>query len=155
VSPRTVHYCWCSTGGSRVFFRQSATSSRTVRRGHADSPPGARGQSAQHCARLLSPLLLESCFCFGIIWGLFLGLVGPLSLRDLGKLVWECLVVNLGHRLSSLAGEEILSASIHSPLWSPNQSFNWYQSKLQIFVFLTSLRSKDGVTGMGFESSTL
>jgi hypothetical protein len=47
---------------------------------------------------------------------LFLGLVGPLSLRDLGKLVWESLVVNLGYRPSSLLGEEFLSAPIHSPL---------------------------------------
>jgi hypothetical protein len=39
--------------------------------------------------------------------------------------VWESLGVNLGHRLSSLFGEEFLSAPIHSPpLWSPNRSFS-------------------------------
>jgi hypothetical protein len=50
---------------------------------------------------LLSPLLLEFRFFFGIVWGLFLWLVAPLWLCDLGKLVWDSLVVNLGHRLSS------------------------------------------------------
>jgi hypothetical protein len=39
--------------------------------------------------------------------------------------VWESVVVNLGHRTSSLFGEEFLSAPIHSlPFWSPNRSFN-------------------------------
>jgi hypothetical protein len=78
VPPRTVRYCWCSTGGLRVIFGRSTATSRTVRRGLADSPPGARGQSAWYCAGLLSPLLLDSCFRFGIVWGLFQGLVGPL-----------------------------------------------------------------------------
>jgi hypothetical protein len=81
-----------------------------------DSPPGDRGQSAWAVSGQLSPLLLASCFHFGIVWGLFLGLVRPLSLRDLGKLVWESLVVNLGYRPSSLLGEEFLSTPIHSPL---------------------------------------
>jgi hypothetical protein len=50
----------------------------------ADRPHGDRGLSAlgprtvrQGCCSLLSPLLLVSCFRFGIVWGLFLGLVGP------------------------------------------------------------------------------
>jgi hypothetical protein len=73
-----VRYCWCSTGGLPVFFGQSVAASRTVHRGHADSPPGARGQSAWCLAELLSSLLLLFCFRFVIIWGLFLGLVGPL-----------------------------------------------------------------------------
>jgi hypothetical protein len=52
--------------------------------------------------------------------------------------------VNLGLRPSSLFGEEFLSAPIHSPpLWLPNRSFNWYQSRLWIFVIVTSLRSKN------------
>jgi hypothetical protein len=57
-----------------------------------DSPPwvadrlhGDLGPSApvsrtvrQGCCSQLSPLLLISCFHFGVVWGLFLGLVGPL-----------------------------------------------------------------------------
>jgi hypothetical protein len=49
-----------------------------------DCPPVGSGLSAlgprtvrRQCAGLLSPLLLDSCFCFGIVWGLFLELVGP------------------------------------------------------------------------------
>jgi hypothetical protein len=75
----------------------------------ADRPPQARGPSAWHYAGLLSPLLLVLCFRFKIVWGLFLGLVG-----DLGKLVWESLVVSLGQRPSSLFEEEFLSSLIHS-----------------------------------------
>jgi hypothetical protein len=41
------------------------------------------------------------------------------------------------------------------PLWSPNRSFNLYQSRFGSLLTLTSLRSKDGVPGMGFGSSTL
>jgi hypothetical protein len=114
---QTVRYSRCATGGSAFFFGLSVCDPRTVRPYHADRPPGHRGLSAWCLAELLSPLLLESCFRFGIVWGLFLGLVGPLCLRDLDKLVWESLVVNLGHRPSSLLGEEFLSAPIHSPLY--------------------------------------
>jgi hypothetical protein len=70
VPPQTVRYCWCSTGGLQVF---------------SDSPPIPRGRSAVGSRtvrlvlrRLLSPLLLDLCFRFGIVWSLFLGLVGPL-----------------------------------------------------------------------------
>jgi hypothetical protein len=56
----------------------SAQCPRTVRPRHADRPPQARGPSAWHCVVLLSPLLLELCFRFEIVWSLFLGLVGPL-----------------------------------------------------------------------------
>jgi hypothetical protein len=59
-------------------FRTVRRSSRTVRHTHADGPPGGRGQFAWGFTVLLSPLLLEFLFHFGIIWGLFLGLVGPL-----------------------------------------------------------------------------
>jgi hypothetical protein len=121
-----------------------------------DRPLEGREPSAWCCADLLSPLLLQFRFRFGIVWGLFLGLVGPLRLRDLGKLVWESLVVNLGHRPSSLFGEGFLSAPIPSPpLWSSNRFLNWYQSRLLIFVILTSLRSKNGIPGTGLGSSTL
>jgi hypothetical protein len=41
------------------------------------------------------------------------------------------------------------------PLWSPNRSFKWYQSRFGSLLTLTSLRSKDGVLGMGIGSSTL
>jgi hypothetical protein len=51
---------------------------RTVHRPHGDSPPGHRRPFTWACTELLSPLLLEFCFCFGIVWGLFLGLVGTL-----------------------------------------------------------------------------
>jgi hypothetical protein len=71
----------------------------------ANRPHGDRELSARAPAGQLSPLLLASCFYFGVIWGLFLGLVGLLWLRDLGKLVWESVAVNLGYRPSSLLGE--------------------------------------------------
>jgi hypothetical protein len=41
------------------------------------------------------------------------------------------------------------------PLWSPNRSFKWYQSQFGSLLTLTSLRSKDGVPGTEFGSSTL
>jgi hypothetical protein len=43
----------------------------------ADSPPQGHGPSAWTAAEQLSPLLLGLCFRFGIVWGLFLGLVRP------------------------------------------------------------------------------
>jgi hypothetical protein len=46
------------------------------------------------------------------------------------------------HSLPSLSG---------SPFWS----FKWYQSRFGSLLTLTSLRSKDGVPGTGFGSSTL
>jgi hypothetical protein len=78
VPPRTIRYCKCSTGGFLIFFGQSVGTSRTVRRGLADSPPRARGQSARYYAGLLSPLLLDLCFRFGIVWSWFLELIGLL-----------------------------------------------------------------------------
>jgi hypothetical protein len=51
---------------------------RTVRPGHADGPPSDCGWSAWSSSELLSPLLFEFCFLVGIVWGLLLGLVGPL-----------------------------------------------------------------------------
>jgi hypothetical protein len=74
---RTVHYSRSATGGFAFFFRLSFRDSRIVRLYHADCPPGHRGPSAWCLIELLRPLLLDSCFRFGIIWGLFLGLVGP------------------------------------------------------------------------------
>jgi hypothetical protein len=56
----------------------SAASTRTVRPVTADRPPCHRGLFAWDFADRLSSLLLEFCFRFGIFWGLFLGLVGPL-----------------------------------------------------------------------------
>jgi hypothetical protein len=41
------------------------------------------------------------------------------------------------------------------PLWSLNRSINWYQSRFGSLLTLASLRSNDGVPGMGFGSSTL
>jgi hypothetical protein len=41
------------------------------------------------------------------------------------------------------------------PLWWPNRSFKWYQSRFGSLLTLTSLRSNDGVPGTGFGSSTL
>jgi hypothetical protein len=38
---------------------------------------------------------------------------------------------------------------------SPFRSFKWYQSRFGSLLTLTSLRSKDGVPGTGFGSSTL
>jgi hypothetical protein len=75
---RTVCYSRCATGGSTFFFGLFVRDPRTVCPYHVDRPPGHRGLSAWCLAELLSPLLLESCFCFGIVWSLFLGLVGPL-----------------------------------------------------------------------------
>jgi hypothetical protein len=57
---------------------RSARCPRTVRPGLVDGPPGACVQSAWSSAELLSPLLFEFRFRFGIVWGLLLGLVGPL-----------------------------------------------------------------------------
>jgi hypothetical protein len=75
-----AHHGWSVIEGacSRVIFGRSAAPPQTVRLGLANSPPGACGQSAWCSAELLSPLLLEFCFRFEIVWGLFLGLVGPL-----------------------------------------------------------------------------
>jgi hypothetical protein len=41
------------------------------------------------------------------------------------------------------------------PPGSPYQSFKWYQSRFGSLLTLISLRSKDGVPGIGFGSSTL
>jgi hypothetical protein len=57
-----------------LFFGWSTVAPRTVRLGHTDGPPGACGRSSWCCAVLLSPLLLEFRFRFGIVWSLFLGL---------------------------------------------------------------------------------
>jgi hypothetical protein len=59
-------------------FRTVRRSSRMVHRNHTDGLPGGRGHSALGFAVLLSPLFFEFRFLFGIVWGLFLGLVGPL-----------------------------------------------------------------------------
>jgi hypothetical protein len=75
---QTVHMLGCTSGRSVEINRPSALGLRTVRPVSMNCPPQARGPSAWHCAGLLSPLLLESFFRFGVIWGLFLGLVGPL-----------------------------------------------------------------------------
>jgi hypothetical protein len=71
--------------------------------------------------------------------------------------------VVLGVRLSEFILLEFQSPSrrifigSHSlpPLWLPNRSFNWYQSQFGSLLTLASLRSKDGVPGTGFGSSTL
>jgi hypothetical protein len=57
---------------------RSARCLRIVCPGLADGPPGACRQSAWSSAELLSPLLFEFHFRFGIVLGLLLGLVGPL-----------------------------------------------------------------------------
>jgi hypothetical protein len=50
----------------------------------------------------------------------------------------------------------IFIGSIHCPpLWSPNRSFNWYLSRFGSLLTLAILRSKDGIPGTGFGSSTL
>jgi hypothetical protein len=112
---RTVRISRCSTSCSGFFFGSSAASSRTVRLLHTDCPPGHHGLSTPGCAELLSPLLLEFRFRFGIIWGLFLGLVGLLWLCDLDKLVWESFIVNSGHRLSSTFGKNFYRLPSTSP----------------------------------------
>jgi hypothetical protein len=75
---RTVCCSRCTTGGSGTIFVRFATCSRTVRLVPADSLPPPCGRSAQAIADCLSPLLIEFCFRFGIVWGLLLGLVCPL-----------------------------------------------------------------------------
>jgi hypothetical protein len=72
----------------------------------------------------------------------------------------ECVI--LGVRPSGFILLEFQSPSrrifigSHSPpLWSPNRSFKWYQSRFGSLLTLTSLRSKDGVPGTGFGSSPL
>jgi hypothetical protein len=105
VREQTVRYSRCSTKSSGGFSGWSTLCLRSVRLTPANSPPLPRGRSARGCVDCLSPLRLELRFCVTLSWGLFLGLVGPLWLRDLGKLVWESLVVNLGHRPSSSFGK--------------------------------------------------
>jgi hypothetical protein len=73
---RTVQVLGCTAGGPVAFNRPSAQGSRTVHPVLADHPPLLRGLSARAFVGQLSHLLLESYFRFGIIWGLFLGLVG-------------------------------------------------------------------------------
>jgi hypothetical protein len=63
-----VHHGWSVIEGAVL----------EVRGLFSDSLPGVCGQSAWCSAELLSPLLLEFRFRFGIVWGLFLGLVGLL-----------------------------------------------------------------------------
>jgi hypothetical protein len=97
----------------------------TVRRELANGPPGDREQSVPsmkmvhpgHC-RLPKSFAswVSLCFRFGIVWGLFLGLVGLLWLHDLGKLVWDFLVVNLGHKLSSSFGKNFYRLPLTPPL---------------------------------------
>jgi hypothetical protein len=41
------------------------------------------------------------------------------------------------------------------PLWSPNRSFKWYQSRSGFLLTLDSLRSKDSILGTGSRSFTL
>jgi hypothetical protein len=121
---RTVCVSRCTSGCSVAFFGSSLRGSWTVRRVFADRPPQLCGPSVWTFAESLSPLLLVFCFLFGIVWGLFVGLVRPLLLRDLGKHVWESLVANLGHRPSSTLGENFYRLPFTPPLWSPNWSFN-------------------------------
>jgi hypothetical protein len=68
---------------------------RTVRPALADSLWLVHRWSVPRWQIFPSPLPLELWFRFMLCWDLFLGLVGPLWLRDLGKLVWEPLVVSL------------------------------------------------------------
>jgi hypothetical protein len=75
---QTVHYSRCATRGSIFIFGQFVCDLWTIRPYHADRPPGHRGLSAWCLAELLSSLLLVLHFRFGIVWCLFLGLVGPL-----------------------------------------------------------------------------
>jgi hypothetical protein len=89
---RRVH-----TRGSGSIFGLSARDPRTIHPAHVDRPPDHLGLSTWDFADCLSLLLLVLCFRVALSWGLFLGLVGPLWLCDLGKLVWESLVVDLGH----------------------------------------------------------
>jgi hypothetical protein len=95
-----------------------------VRVAISDGPPPTRGQSVWCFPDCLSPFLLELRFHLGFVRDLFLGLVGPLRLRDLGKIVWESLVVDLGHRRVHPSGR-IGSHSL-PPLWSPNRSFSFF-----------------------------
>jgi hypothetical protein len=113
-----VGYWWF-----RNVFRKVRCSSRTVRRTHAHGSPGGRGQSAWGFAVLLSPLLLEFRFRFGIVWGLFLRLVGPLTTRP-----WQTHVGILSCEFGtwtefSLWRRIYISSHSLPPLWSPNRSF--------------------------------
>jgi hypothetical protein len=98
---QTVRYLRHGSGGSGGIFGWSALFLQTVRLAPADSPPPPCGRSTLGFPDCLSPSLLELRFCVALSWGLFCGLVDLLRLRDLGKLMWESLVVNLGHRPSS------------------------------------------------------
>jgi hypothetical protein len=75
---RTVRISRCSTGCSSCNFILSAEVVWTICQPIADCPLGHCGPSAWAFTELLSPLLLEFRFRFGIVWGLFLGWVGLL-----------------------------------------------------------------------------
>jgi hypothetical protein len=115
---RTIRFSRYTIGGSGGYFVQSATYPQTVRLGLTDSPAPPCGWSARCTTDCLSSSLLDSCFLFALSCDLFLGLVGPLWLCDLGKLVWESMELILGHNQVHLFGEEFLWAPIRSPLSS-------------------------------------
>jgi hypothetical protein len=75
-----VQYLWFGSCFWTVY-----RSPRTVHPGHAESQPCACRRSAWCCTELLSPLLLQFCFRFGTVWGLFLGLVGPCDYATLAN----------------------------------------------------------------------
>jgi hypothetical protein len=78
-----------------------------------DSLPSPCRRSARLLVDCLSPSLHEVCSRFVLSCGLFLGLVCPLWLCDLGKFVWESLELVLEHSRVHLFREDFLSATIH------------------------------------------
>jgi hypothetical protein len=153
---RMVHFSRCTTGGSGSIFGWSTPYPQMVRVWPFRRSATPCRRSARSFADSLSPSLFEMCFYFSLSCDVFLGLVGPLWLRGIDKHVWESVVLTLGYSRVHLSREQFLSAPIYyTPLWSPNQSFNWYQIWLRIFVILTSLRSKHGIPITRFRSSTL
>jgi hypothetical protein len=119
------------------------------------------------------PLLdsrLSSCFrCRGCVClGLLVVFVPRTSSTPVATLFWQTEGRSAEHVILGVRPSEFILSELHSPsrrifigshslppLWSPNRSFKWYQSRFRSMLTLTSLRSKDGVTGTGFGSSTL
>jgi hypothetical protein len=73
-----VRFSRCTTRGSGSNFGRFAPYPQTVCALLADNTPGHCGQSSWCFPDCLSPLLFELFFGVGLVWDLFLGLVGPL-----------------------------------------------------------------------------
>jgi hypothetical protein len=96
-------------------------------------------------------------------WKVVCWFLGPVALQ------WFFGLGNLGSESETCVGSRVrlvgISISFEKNFYrlpftpplsgSPFRSFKWYQSRFESLLTLTSLRSKDGIPGTGFRSSTL